>query len=350
MVKKKSKPKKNQERAVVQQAVLAKAAKVKGAPVPKISNHADGSCTIAHQEFCMDITALALTTQGSCTVEGVNPQRATLFTWLSAIATRFEMYRFEKLRFMYKPSCSTTLGGFIVIGFDFDAYDQPEGIAIDGTTPTKAEILTWKYSVKAAPWQETTLDLSGDSRIATYRYCDLSSRGDKRLDLLGNLVIRAVQTFSSDAILAGELFVDYTVRFRQPSYKIPPALYSKVYTPTWPSLTTWFTSSTSTLGNLVAQVVNTNNLTVKDAGNFLVNLVIESTGLTGTPTMTASVPTASPSANFESALIGALVSSTRMQALYTLKVETPPVLLTFSGITGSSTGIASTLLFSTYAA
>ena len=60
------------------------------------------------------------------------------------------------------------------------------------------------------------------------RYCNYAAtNGDARLDMLGNLWI-LVETPSAHTI--GEIYVDYEVEFRQPAYKIPPAVYAKVTT------------------------------------------------------------------------------------------------------------------------
>jgi len=92
------------------------------------------------------------------------------------------MYRFDKLVFKYKPSCGTNTDGYVVLAFDFDAYDA---------NPDKQAMLAWKYSAKTAPWSEIQLNCTTDSRMATFRYCDYSTRSDARLDLLGNLFFLA---------------------------------------------------------------------------------------------------------------------------------------------------------------
>lgn len=103
---------------------------------------------------------------------------------------------------MYETSSSTTSNGYVIVAFDFDAYDS---------TPTKQEMLTWKYSARGPLWAPVRLDVSVDSRISTYRYCDYEVRGDKRLDLLGNLFYLVDST---GGLSAGELYVEYSCHFR----------------------------------------------------------------------------------------------------------------------------------------
>lgn len=112
------------------------------------------------------------------------------------------MYRFEKLKFVFESSAATTTSGYFVIAFDFDAYDAQ---------PTKQEMLVWKYSARGPLWSTTALNCTQDARLATYRYCDFSVRGDQRLDLLGNLFFQAS---SQNPGAVGELYVEYTCRFR----------------------------------------------------------------------------------------------------------------------------------------
>lgn len=324
----------------------AKSAKVSGAKVPNILNHADGSCTITHSEFVQDVTS-GSSGGGSVLYLPVNPQRATVFTWLSAIATRYEMYRFERIKFTYRPSIGTTVSGWVVLGFDFDAYDVPDVQPTEELYPSKAEMLAWKYSAKSAVWQECHLDLSADSRISTYRYCDIGTRGDIRLDILGNLFVRSLTAGST--LSCGELFVEYTIRFRQPAYKIPPALYSTIgnFSPNWVGLNDWFPVGVPIAGNLSVSRVDGSKLLIRDVGEFLIAIILNATAnITGSPTVTFSAPAASPSANWESAVKSGNSNSLGATSLYRLRVETPPVLATFNQ--GSGTNISSQVLFSTY--
>jgi len=310
--------------------------------VPRIDNRGDGSCVISHMEFVTDVTGLS--GDGSFSLFEVNPQRANLFTWLTAIATRFEQYKFEKLKFHFKPSAGTATSGYVILGFDFDSYDQDQS---DTTTlPTKAELLTWKYSSKCAPWQETSLNVSADARLSTMRYCDYSTRGDKRLDVLGNLIVRANST---STLFVGEIFVEYTVRFRQPSYKIPPALFSTVTNNVpWVSINDWFTLGvTVPQGNLDIGVFAVNKLIVKDVGDYLINIVLAAaSGVTQVPTMVVSQPTYAPTASWIANLVTAGNGTTYASAVYRLAVDVAPVILSFAGAGGS--GITGSTYFSTY--
>lgn len=343
---KKSKSKNNvvATRAKTASTPVAVGTKVAGATVPKIANKPDGSCTISHQEYCFDVYS-AVTT--ATNVYQVNPQRASMFTWLTALATRFEMYRFKKLKFHYRPSTSTNTSGFVVLAFDFDAYDQEEGSFTGSlSSPGKAELLAWRYSQKSAPWQAMTLDVSNDSRISTYRYCDFGSRGDRRLDVLGNFV--TLSDGGSAVQCVGEVFVEYTVEFRSPSYKIPPALYSYYEKSSAMSgADNWFSTTLANnfIGNMSIKVLDKNSILLNEVGDFLLEALIGTVGGVSTvPTITFSPGSAN--SRFQTHSPFAVNNSTLAIRSVPFSVEVPPLQIDFGDITG--TDAFPRLRFSTY--
>jgi hypothetical protein len=229
-----------------------------------------------------------------------------------------------------------------VLAFDFDAYDE---------TPSKATALTWKYSCKTVPWADITLDVSPDARLATFRYCDAQSggRGDLRLDFLGSFYA-LVNTEEANTFV-GELFVDYTVEFRQPAYRIPPALYQQLTSPNpWANPGTpnqWFTDLVKNIGTMAVEFLSANQLQIKDVGEFLVHaLVSADDGISAAPTVTFATPAASPSANYDHAFLDSGYGSTAAQSTYRLSVKVPPVNLTFAQ--GSGDNLRSTVRLATY--
>lgn len=354
--KKKNKSSQQQTTALVvrkstlaQPAPAAMATKVKR-KAPKVNFDSNGDCTVAHTEYMFDVDAQ--TGGGFRENHLVNPQNPTVFTWLSAIATRFEMYRFTKLKFTFKPSSGTDVNGFVVFGFDFDPYDNTE--------PTKIEMLAWRYSAKCAPWQTVSVDCSPDSKMAAWRYADggsatnaggtLSTRGDLRFDYLGRLCLLAV---ADSTLSIGEMFVEYVVKFRQPSYKVPPSLYAEVKNST--KMTTpsdWFNSTTTFPGNMNFTIIDENTLEIYNAGSWLLNtLVSTSLGLTGGITVTMSTPSDNPSAKGDYTVFNNDANGTShwVSNLGRVNVEVPPMRLNFSDVSGSG-DFNRWLTFATYAA
>lgn len=304
---------------------------------PNVEFSSEG-CRIKHMEYMLDLTSSSSgPTSQSFTI---NPQRAQVFTWLSAIATRFEMFKFNKLKFTYRPSCSTVTPGWVAIGFDFDFYDE---------APTKATLLAWRYSTKTTPWAQTTLDVSSDSRIATYRYNNYDSlKGDARLDFLGNLWI-LIDTGAALAETIGEIFVEYDISFRQPSYKIPPALYLQIKgEPISGPTTDTLVKIAASFGNLLYEKIANNKIRIKDVGQFLVtlNTFITSGTFTTVPGITVSGPVGSVWTDSDTGVL-TNVSANEGTAGRQLKVITAPVDLEFTG--GAAGGsVLNRILISTF--
>jgi hypothetical protein len=258
-----------------------------GKKQPVVKYKPDGACSVSHMEYVQDIAAVG---SGVVTTQFVvNPQRTATFPWLSAMATRFEVYKFRKLAFHYKPSTGTSTDGWVALGFDFDYYDE---------APSKSTLLAWKYASKSAAWQNTTLDISNDARLSIAKYANYSATsGDARLDMLGNLWVLADSTSSGTL---GELFVSYEVEFRQPAFKIPPALYASVKSKTTNNnKDTVFAGGATIVGNLLTSLVNSNTVSINDIGEFLVEYAQVGAGQTASPFMTFVQPSGSPSSSFE---------------------------------------------------
>ncbi len=268
MAKKSKSAKNKQNQVIVKSAPASVGTMVVGSKKkPSLTVSADGTTTIKHTEYVADV--FGNNQDPLTTLTAVNPQRTGTFPWLSAIASRFEMYKFDKLIFHYKPSSSTNTQGYVVLAFDFDYYDS---------VPTKGEMLTWKYSAKSAVWQSCTLNVSQDSRTTVWKYADYSSRGDARLDMLGNLVISALagtDNGSSSTLNLGELYVDYVVKFKQPSYKLPSTLFgSAIYAAPggYKFVPTTKIGQPLDSGNIVSSWLNETTLQIFDAGRFLLQV------------------------------------------------------------------------------
>jgi hypothetical protein len=291
---------------------------------------------VAHTEFVSDI--YTDNAGPSAKQFRINPQDASTFTWLSAIATRFEMYKFHKLKFMYKPSTGTANDGWVALGVDFDAYDT--------VAPSKVEILAWQMSAKAAVWQSATVDCTRESKIATFRYSDSVGRGDTRLDDLGLLWALA---YGQTVFPCGEVFVEYEVEFRQPSYKIPPSLFS-VYPPTANTTGTWFDGTTQWIGNIALEWGKTgsdrNNLYVREAGKYLISAYYSvGSGATGI-NITAGAPVSEPTGQWTLLQKHSTATTANSHVLYELALAVAPVVLTFAGL---ASGALPRIYFSTFA-
>jgi len=167
--------------------------------------------------FIVNITDVSATTgtPSAFTVATIpiNPGQATMFPWLSAIASRFESYRFNRLRFLYETEAATTLGGTLVLAVDYDASDNAPA--------TKQQALAYKSSVRSAPWAPCELDCEGgDLRKLSSHYVrqgGVPSLTDRKLYDQGNLFVIS-QNVSTASALLGELYVEYDVELLTPVY------------------------------------------------------------------------------------------------------------------------------------
>jgi len=293
---------------------------------------------VSHTEYVADVD-YAGSDPTVTTTYAVNPQRTATFPWLFALATRFEMFRFRKLKFHYRPSCGTATDGFVCLGFDFDYYDSQ---------PIKSSMLTWKYSAKSACWQSVSLDVSNDSRLATMRYCNYdSSNGDARLDMLGNFFMMSSSNASKSL---GELFIEYEIEFRQPAYKIPSALYQKMEGAPASNSAQLFNNVISNVGNMLCEhIPASNSFLIKDVCKLFVSLTQFGSGITSDPIIAVTTPVGNPSAESTWTQTFASHNSGGGTRQGVLDVKVPPVILSFSNSSGNAGSQQGFVRMGTYA-
>lgn len=175
---------------------------------PKIVRSGNGrDVTVSHCEFLTDLLGSVDFTVNSF---AVNPGLQTTFPWLSAMASLYESYKFEELRFEFQTESNTTFTGSVMAAVDYDASDP---------APTsKLQIATYEGYSRSAPWanfeqRSPIKDLSKRSSYYT-RMGALSANQDVKLYDTGNFFI-ATQGQSSAAVV-GELYVHYRVKFMTP--------------------------------------------------------------------------------------------------------------------------------------
>jgi hypothetical protein len=109
--------------------------------------------SITHTER---VAAIAGSNDLSVVSYSVNPGLHATFPWLSAIANRFEKYKFRSLKFRYVPM-QAAVAGALTMAFDFDPMDPP---------PTSvASAMTYHDFLSTSVWQGGVLNIdlrSGD--------------------------------------------------------------------------------------------------------------------------------------------------------------------------------------------
>lgn len=176
---------------------------------PNIRNmNGTGDIIVSHSEFIADfggsVAFLAASIQ-------INPGLSEMFPWLSAVARRYESYRFKKLNFRFESQAPTTAGGSLMLGIDYDAAEA--------APTTKQQIMSYRNSVRCPPWASVThsSSLKDLSKLNTYFVRSavlLAANLDIKSYDVGNLFV--ARQGEADTSTIGELYVDYIVELMTP--------------------------------------------------------------------------------------------------------------------------------------
>lgn len=177
---------------------------------PKQRSIPNGNSIVSHREYVTDInlveTGFDLQFQF-----GINPGNSSLFPWLSQIATRYELYKFKSLRFVYEPQCGTSSSGTVFIAVDWDASDPPP--------QSKTQMMSYKNAVRSPLWFASEYNSAVPDLTRLKTNYVLSGAAPEGTDIktydIGNLFV-AIQSDSGTDQTAGELYVEYTVELITP--------------------------------------------------------------------------------------------------------------------------------------
>lgn len=182
-----------------------------------VRNTREGT-TVTHREYLFDVARTADTFSIDTVV--VNPGISNSFPWLSQIASRYESYTFERLDYVYQPMVPTTQPGSIMMAIDFDAADAAPS--------SKQVLMAYAGANRGAPWQPFKISASNIDRkkMVSERYVrsgQLPANTDVKTYDLGNLFVATVGT-GAPTVTLGEIYVEYTVRFRTPQIQGAPGV------------------------------------------------------------------------------------------------------------------------------
>lgn len=203
---KRSKPKQPKSGIRTSSVGIAQGAKVHGAQ-PRTESTPRGM-RIHHREFCQDVSSSTVFAVSKFLP--INPGNEELFPWLSPVATRFESYRFENLKFIYEPLVPTTAPGVMLMAVDFESADP--------LPSSKQVMMSYKSSVRCSLWESCELKLAkADMQKIKDKFTldhAPSTSTDVRLYNVGNLAIAS--TGAAAAAICGELYVEYDVIVETP--------------------------------------------------------------------------------------------------------------------------------------
>lgn len=195
-------------------------------PRPVTRNLPNGGMAVSHQEHCSVLNLNTSVPGGTNRNTNVkenhiplklpfNPGDGRTFPWLNTIATRFERYKFTKLKFHYKPIVSTFSNGGVAL---CPIYDPADPIPSD-----RSALLNAEGTVRGAIYHELTLVIpqtrmrKNDTMFVRETHESLADVNELRLSDLGFLAV-SLTDVSLTALQnnVGEVYVEYTVELSSP--------------------------------------------------------------------------------------------------------------------------------------
>lgn len=262
-------------------APVAQSSQYRGSK-PSIKNGVNGCC-VSHVERIGSVDMLD-TSQLYRKSIIIQPGLSSFFPWLSAMATRYESYKFKKLRFFFKTKTNTTTTGDISLGVDYDDNDAPPSSIV--------QMENWGCSANGSPWQNIELNC---------RYMDLNKRKTyfcrafdvpaKDSQLLYDTGVLYVMTEGSPGsrLNVGYLYAEYEIEFMTPilnsNYQNPQVIGGSILgvggTPAIP-LGIYGSLHANSMGiSYEYDGVSANGiLKIQAPGTYLVNLVYAGTTIT----------------------------------------------------------------------
>jgi hypothetical protein len=175
---------------------------------PRVISTSTGDIRVVHREYIRDIPG---SVAFAATELPINPGQSQLFPWLSTLASRFESYRFQKLRFALNTLAPTSATGTVALAVDYDAADA---------APTsKLQAMSYRSSVRDAPWKDLDFESNPqDLHRANNLYVRTVSALPANLDIktydVGNLFV--VTQGQAGVTAVSELYVEYDVQLITP--------------------------------------------------------------------------------------------------------------------------------------
>ncbi len=238
-----------------------------------------GDICVRHREYIFDIrSSTSAFTVSANNITAINPGLPTSFPWLSAIASRYESYRFNKLSFEYIPEASSLQTGFVALLPDYDPSDP--------APTTKAQALQYEGAVKCAPWQDAAhharLEDIHKRQSFFYRSSALTAAQSLSLYDTGNLFVAVGNNVTTGDVLGG-LWCSYECCLYTPQLQEAPGESAKTtsggtVTPANP----FGTAPVNQIGSVIAPYIvdSASNLTFVKDYQGLLSMVANGTSLT----------------------------------------------------------------------
>jgi hypothetical protein len=218
------------------------------------------------KERISDISAL--NPSYACRGVFINPANASLFPWLSGIATKYDKYHFKRLIFRYKPALPTSEGGNVYMGVDYNTLDP--------APPSSIQFCQMTHWTTNVAWKPN--ELAVDTKDCGWLYTRTGPvpNADYKTYDLGKLFL-AVEGISYTGPV-GYFEVEYDIELarRQPDYVSSSVLEADT------SIWSWFstpaagvtidTKGTWNPSSVVPKVNKTNDCILVTSGGLIIKI------------------------------------------------------------------------------
>jgi hypothetical protein len=239
-----------------------------------------GTVTISKTEYLFDIaSSIPFAIDSSI---AINPGLSGQFPWLASVANSWEIYKFIRLVYHYKPTSGSAVSttnpalGVVILATQYNSLDAP--------FITKQQMENYQGAVSTVPYQSVSHNvLKGLTRNAQLPLTDLYIRSsavpsgaDQRMYDIGVLVV-AVQGMPANGNIVGELWVDYTVELIKPRIPTSPTIVTSA-SAHWfgvvPTSLDIFTNVTFNSGTLILTKISNTTFSLPIVGTYQVTVVV----------------------------------------------------------------------------
>jgi hypothetical protein len=238
---------------------------------------------ITHREFVQDIVVPASPAAFTNLSFVINPGNATLFPWLSTIASCYQQYEIMGMVIMFKSTSTdfSTSGalGSVILATNYDVLESPY--------TNKIIMENSQYAVSAKPSLSQMHAIECDPKLTTIttKYIrnpssSTTTSQDARFYDHGSFQLATVGLSATAGTVSGELWVTYDIKLLKPEIINSAFLLSgqRITSGGVVSKTNMFGTAPTGAGSIFA-TVSANTLTFVRPGQYLLELENGGTGL-----------------------------------------------------------------------
>lgn len=208
------------KRRRILRAPVARSLRVPRARGVSVRSAGTKSVTFSNREFIQNV-AVSNNDGFQLLFSGdISPSNAQLFPWLASIANHFEMFKINKFRVVYEPSCTSSAMGQVMLAIDYDPADA---------SPSDwSSMSAWRGSKHGCVWSPHVMQADGNIRRRRVYYTGTSglpsnAQQDPRETAAGRVYCAVEGVTNNGTVFAagstiGKLYVEYSVSFYIPQF------------------------------------------------------------------------------------------------------------------------------------